>query len=51
MTATLSDNAAATPTLDGSGDGTLAVGGALAVDGSQAADAYQGTFTVTVVYN
>ena len=51
MTATLSDDAAATPTLDGSGAATVNVGAALAVGANQAADAYSGSFTVTVSYN
>ncbi len=51
MTATLSDDAGATPTLDGSGASSVNVGAALAVGANQAADSYSGSFTVTVSYN
>lgn len=51
MTATLSDDASGTPTLDGTGAATVNVGAALAVGADQAADAYSGSFTVTVSYN
>lgn len=51
MTATLADDAGATPTLDGSGASTVNVGATLAVGANQAADTYSGSFTVTVSYN
>lgn len=51
MTVTLSNDVPGTPTLDGSGDATINVGGALAVGANQLAGPYSGTFDVTVSYN
>lgn len=51
MTVTLTNDVPGSPTLDGSGDATINVGGGLAVGANQVAGPYSGTFNVTVSYN
>lgn len=51
MTATLTSDAPTTPSLNGSGQATVNVGGELGVGANQAAGSYTGTFSVTVAYN
>lgn len=46
----LSNTAGGTLALDGSGEGSVGVGGDLAVAANQAAGTYQGTFNVVVLY-
>lgn len=51
MSVSLTNDLPGSPALDGSGDATINVGGALSVGANQVAGPYSGTFSVTVSYN
>ena len=50
-TMNFSTDAAATGTLDATGETTFSVGGTLTVGANQAAGSYTGSYTATVTYN